>query len=450
MRLRTESLLAILPLFLLVGAAGAGATWLLKSRDWRQGVEEQARGMAAGIAEFIADDQWIETGIEAEERLHLAEARLARWHLINRIRIWNADQQVIHQWSKELDVTGSSDGYWLSPQLATDANAHAVGKLVPEGKDSTLAHGGAIVWNHDREVVGWVECEIDAAGWDVAYAEELKGIFKLVGGIVILGTLMALFFNRLMLSDIQKLIRSAREVGGGKYVKPTGLKVSELQDLSASFSVVDSLTHENRMKFRRSLIENEIFRTNTVLVDGFRAEVLPDIDLHIRGRRVISRLYDQSKGVRWHGGGESSDRGWLWQGAIVGNAGLNTAVQALAVSSDLESMLLRQNASAAEALKEVQSAYDLDHISIISWESAESSLEKWTGTVGSSEIVRELFEDDRFLTTDLISDLSATIDIVWSGSRKKPVDDAFRALEQFLGKTDAVISIIIGPSTAED
>ena len=77
-------------------------------------------------------------------------------------------------------------------------------------------------------------------------------------------------------------------------------------------------------------------------------------------------------------------------------------------------------------------------------------MEKWTGTVGSSEIVRELFEDDRFLTTDLISDLSATIDIVWSGSRKKPVDDAFRALEQFLGKTDAVISIIIGPSTAED
>ncbi|MDA8527286.1 hypothetical protein N9K67_00655 [Opitutaceae bacterium] len=458
MRLRTQSLLAILPLFLLIGVTGAGAAWLLKSRDWRQGVEEQARGVAAGLAEFVGREHWIEAEPVAQARLHLAEERLARWEFVKRIRVRNVSGQLIHQWSDDADQMGefpADPEYWVPVGDANDNNAHAVGRFVADTDGGAVAWGGAMVWDEAGDPIGWVECELDASGWEAAHTAELRGMFYLIGGIIILGTLMAWLFNQLVVGDIRKLIQSARGVGEGEFVKPDGLKVSELQDLSEAFSVVDSLTHENRMKFRRSLIENEIFRTNTVLVDTFKESMLPDFDRVLMGRRVISRLFDQANGVRWHGGGQTSARGWMWYGAVRGAEGIETAVRALAVGSELEMMLLNQNVDPEETLKELLPLYDLTHITILSWTSARSEIERWTATSGEAtsgdvEPNRETLRADRFLAHDLGGDMAATIEVVWDGSRDKSADDALGELQQFLGATNAVITVIVPDSGKDD
>ncbi len=44
MKLRTQALWGVVPLFLMIGLAGVAAKMLLKSHDWRLGAEEQARG----------------------------------------------------------------------------------------------------------------------------------------------------------------------------------------------------------------------------------------------------------------------------------------------------------------------------------------------------------------------------------------------------------------------
>ena len=447
MRLRTQSLLVILPLFLLIGAAGAGATWLLESRNWRLGAEEQARGMAAGLAEFLAGQHWITTGAGAESRLRLAETRLARWEIVRGIRIRNAKGQVIHQWSTEpieSNDRATKVDYWVPVAAANEENSYAVGKFVPGSEGNSVARGGAVVWNDsDGEIIGWVECELDASDWEETHASEIRDFMFMAGGIAILGILMALLFNQLVLGDIRKLIQSTREVGGGKYVKPAGLKVSEFQDLSEAFSVVDSLTHENRMKFRRSLIENEIFRTNTVLIDAFKESVLPNFDQVLKGRRVVSRLFDQANGVRWHGGGETSDRGWLWYGAVRGEEGIETAVRALAVSSELESLLLQDGIDPKEAVEELMPVYDIEHVAIVAWSSGDSAIEKWSVTSEEEGISLLTLREERFLSHDLDGDMATTIEVVWQGSRNKSVEHALGELEQFLGKTNAVISVIV-------
>ncbi len=126
-----------------------------------------------------------------------------------------------------------------------------------------------------------------------------------------------------------------------------------------------------------------------------------------------------------------------------GEEGIETAVRALAVSSELESLLLQDGIDPKEAVEELMPVYDIEHVAIVAWSSGDSAIEKWSVTSEEEGISLLTLREERFLSHDLDGDMATTIEVVWQGSRNKSVEHALGELEQFLGKTNAVISVIV-------
>lgn len=452
MKLRTQALWGVVPLFLMIGLAGVAASMLLKSHDWRLGAEEQARGMAVSLAEYLAGDQWPARSPAAEQRLREAETKLARWDFLREIRVWDAEGNLIHQWSVSRSPTEATTAAtpWLRAEEANADNAFSISRLrLSLAEEDAVVHGGAVVWGEEASRLGWIECELDAPGWleAIGWRDERNnqraGVLEVMVVITLLGVLIALLFARLVRGDIQRLIRAAEKVGGGDYQPPPGMRVMELQDLSETFAVVDSLTNENRRKFQRSLIENEIFRTSEVLVEEFQAAAMPDIDQVVAGKRVVSRLFDKVEGSRWHGLGGDEQRGWLWLGSLAGPDGVERAAQALAVTTEFESLLLRQAVPAAAALLELGPLYQLKQAQVVTWAKDASEWEVWNWSAGSPDATRQVIPGGkRYLAHDLRGELATTIDLVWAGSASREFDVALAELEQVLGNTNAVVAAL--------
>ena len=178
----------------------------------------------------------------------------------------------------------------------------------------------------------------------------------------------------------------------------------------------------------------------------FQSEVMPPINTQIAGRRVVSRLFDKGDGSRWHGTGADGDnqQGWLWYGAVEGAPTIDTALRALNVASELESLLLRQNVSPGEALSELAPLYDLAAGWIVKWQVGVPSLEIWHWSADTCLTSRQdLPVNQRFLGHDLSGDLAATFNVVWNGSQTISVDEALAKLERFLGNTNAVVAAVV-------
>ncbi|MFX3681353.1 MAG: hypothetical protein ACN6I3_00360 [bacterium] len=445
-KLREQSLLAVVPLFLMIGLTGAGASLLLKSYEWRKGMEEQARGMAVALAEYMGTEHWSELRVGATDSVVASEVRMDRWGFLRGIRIWDNDGALVHHWPRLESVETLPTP--LVPQISVSRahadNAFAVGQLERESSDYAMIRGGAVVWAQNGDRLGWLECELEALGWAMVRDRQYRGILQLVGGILLLGVVLALLFSRLVKSDIGLLLSSAEKVGAGDYQSPSGLHVKELADLSETFAVVDSLTEENRRKFQRSLIENEIFRTSDVLVDEFQNAVMPNIDQVIAGRRVVSRLLDRMDGSRWHGVGERSNQGWYWYGAVAGTSGIEKANQALAVSSEFEAMLLRQNLPADQVLAELGPLYGLSAGWVVNWDGPGSALRVWHWSTNVAvPVVSERTSSHPNLMHDLRGDLASTLDLVWAGSSSEEPAVALADVVRFLGDANAVVGVIL-------
>lgn len=451
MKFQTQALLGVVPLFLMIGLAGAAASLLLKSFDWRKGPEEQARGMAVSIAEYLAGDGWPTKHPAAQLRLLEAEEDLERWEFLKGIWIWDAEGKMIHQWPIPQAEAMSADGPrpTLDFKQATAANAFSIGRLGSNSHPNGVVRGGAVVWAEGGSRLGWVECELEAVGWleAIGWLDEWNnqkiGVLELMVIILILGVLIALLFSRLVMGDIKRLISSAERVGGGDYLPPPGMHVMELQDLSETFSVVDSLTDENRRKFQRSLIENEMFRTSDVLVEEFQSLAMPDLDRVVAGKRVVSRLFDKVEGSRWHGLGGDDQQGWLWFGSMAGPNGIEKAAQALAVASEFESLLIEHATPIETALLELGPLYQLQQAQIVTWTAKAKDFEVWTWSQDSAQASRRLVPaGKRYLGCDLGGEIATTIDLVWDGSAARDMDTALAELVQFLGNTNAVVAAI--------
>ena len=434
----------------MIGLTGAGASLLLKSHEWRKGMEEQARGMAVALAEYMGTEHWSSLPVGAIDPLAAPEKRMDRWGFLRGIRIWDNDGALVHRWPRAESVEALSTQ--LTPQLSVDRatadNAYAVGQLEGGSDDHAVIRGGAVVWAQNGDRLGWLECELEAVGWAMERDRQYRGILELVGGILLLGVGLALLFNRLVQSDIGLLLSSAEKVGAGDYQSPSGLHVKELADLSETFAVVDSLTEENRRKFQRSLIENEIFRTSDVLVDEFQNAVMPSIDQVVAGRRVVSRLLDRMDGSRWHGVGERANQGWYWYGAVAGTSGIEKANQALAVSSEFEAMLLRQNVPADQVLAELGPLYGLSAGWVVNWDGAGSTLQVWHWTTNAAApTVSERTSPHPNLMHDLSGDLASTLDLVWAGSSSEELDVALADVVRFLGDANAVVGVVLADAS---
>ncbi|WED65702.1 hypothetical protein PXH66_02430 [Synoicihabitans lomoniglobus] len=431
-----------MPLFLVVGIAGSGVSWLLESRELRHGAEAQARTMAVSLAEYLYGQSWPTQSAAAQERLERAEVRFEYWKFVRAIQLWDQSGRRVHRWVSP--AAGEvEDARWMQAEVATGTEESAVGELIRKSADSAVARGGALVWSADGQLQGWVECELDANDWLTESRHQEVGNLRRVVGIVILGVILAWLVSRLLAGDVRRLISSARAVGEGKYVAPDDLRVREFAELSESFGVLDGLTHEYRLKFRRAMIENEVFRTSGVLAQAFRAEVMPSIDQHIAGRRVMSRLFDASECSRWHGAGGDDQTGWLWFGRVEGLVGSEVARLAFTVKSELETLLIRQKVDPVEALQELAGYYQITRAIVVTWTSASTDLEIFDYNRETDVVARRrLTSPVRFVGHDLVADEGATIDVVVASAADAGVEQIYDHIVRFLGDTDAVVTIV--------
>ncbi len=155
MKLREQSLLAVVPLFLMIGLTGAGASLLLKSYEWRKGME----------AEYMGTEHWSSLPVGAIDPLAAPEKRMDRWGFLRGIQIWNNDGELIHRWPRPESVEALNTK--LAPQVAVDRatadNAYGVGQLEQGPSEGAVIRGGAgwnVNWRRSvgpRSAIGSIE-----------------------------------------------------------------------------------------------------------------------------------------------------------------------------------------------------------------------------------------------------------------------------------------------------
>lgn len=447
MKLRSQTLWAVVPLFVVLGAAGAGVSWWLKFEDLRRGLELKGEAVAVSLAEYAAGDAMPRGGSEAEQTFLAGVQRLARWEALVRLRIWNAEGAVVSQWPVA-DAADSIDlprERWTDPASVRDRPRQVLSRLdFPAGGDP-LIHATAAILNGQGQIIGWVETELEAEEWMPQALAIRRSVLLLFGTTVAVGLLLSLLISQVMAQDLRRLISVASDVGGGRYVSPEGLRLREIDDLGETFGVLDGLTHEYRQKFQRAMTENEIFRTSADLAQVYREQVMPGFDRVLVGRRVISKLNDQGTHVRWHGTMEVDGRAWYWQGAVKTGLGLEAAQRATAAADELRSLLGPHGLSLTAALSELTTLYALATAQVVSWTATGDTLEicSWNPETGLVEQQTRSHERP-CLIHDLDEEMTATIEALSTGTTTgEGAKDLHDTMLRLLADTPAAIALIV-------
>jgi hypothetical protein len=87
--------------------------------------------------------------------------------------------------------------------------------------------------------------------------------------------------------------------------------------------------------------------------------------------------------------------------------------------------------------------YHLHRAFVVIWTAEGEDRELWTWSKDLPMAAQQATNsDERFLGCDLEGEMAVAINLVWQGSRSRDLDTALEELNQFLGKTNAVVTAV--------
>lgn len=271
MRIRTQFLIFLLPVFILAGGLIGALKWIADTQMLEWGGEKQISTMAVSIANIL------DTQYNPDERGF--ENRIAASDLdgvLNRIDALGASVELAVFDSEQKDVIFRSSDFDLS------AYRRVAEKKVPErleilnftaGTGSpdylkalcTLKGGRFVIFV--RTDGSWIQSE--ASG---SLREAAVGLIV----SVVTGVFISLGLSFLITRSIRRMRATALAAVNGNYnasVKP-GL-ITEFSDLSNTFRTMTSLMNDILQRIRRTLIEQEQFRNSATMLEAFHSDVFP-------------------------------------------------------------------------------------------------------------------------------------------------------------------------------
>lgn len=437
MKLRNRTLVAAVPLFLLLGIVGNAIAWLVKAGEVRLAAERAAVSVAVALAEQASAHEAVatETGRAAMQR---GAERLARWDLIEQIRLF--------------DEAGDEVWRWRAPDAPDLVDAPLVLPAGVRQRGERLVHVRAkhpVVRAVAATSGGRVEVAWRLPGLNEEIAR-MRGRFLIEASLAVavgVGLLWAL--GQMLTRDVRRLAGVMSQVGGGTYRGPAHLRVAELDDLSRTLGVLDAITHEARQKFERTQASLGTFRTDEDLGKAFRRSWLTPIDATLAGRRVAMRLLsDQAVGhafgvaERFAGNGEQGAAGLAWMLRRRETPGLETAREASAAGAELAAALRDDAKDIAAVMKRVAGWFELEAVVVATWSAevgAPVGVYRWTPGEGARF---ETVAEERVFCSDMSGAAVEAGATLVKTAEAEALETILMALTHLLGGTGGAVALI--------
>jgi HAMP domain-containing protein len=301
MRIRTQNLIVILPLFLGMAAAVGGMTYVAARKEMLWGLDEEASSLSVAMAEFVVGDSLL-AGTAAAGPGHRFET-LA--HGFQRIldrgqakHIFAVDVAGKPLWS----VDAGNDRTTFVPPTSLLAPTPEQRKLLASGTDAvtsgviTLPSGASVMiaFSPIRASNGAIPAIIGVVIDASRLGELSRGLLVTLAQLsvlaLVIGTIAALFISALLTRNVRALSKAALEVAGGEYDREIQIgTIQELSDLSNTFNTMSSVLKDLIERTQRTLIEGEQFRTPLDLARSYRQDSWADLEASYDGVYVASR-----------------------------------------------------------------------------------------------------------------------------------------------------------------
>lgn len=300
MRIRTQNLIAILPLFLGMAAVAGGMTYVGARRQMVWGLQEEASSLSVSMAEFVGGDELLASGPSPTQRFATLDRSFRRVLAHGQTKyVFATDPDGRPIWSAA--ANDSIRAAFLPPAaLAAPDSAQraefAAGASAVTSPVTELASGASAmvslspIETSDGRIAGFLGVVIDASRLATLSGALLIGLAQLTVLALVIGTLAALFISFLLTRNVRALSKAALEVAGGEYDREIQIgTIQELSDLSNTFNTMSSVLKDLIERTQRTLIEGEQFRTPLDLARSYRQDGWNDLEQAFDSVKIASR-----------------------------------------------------------------------------------------------------------------------------------------------------------------
>jgi HAMP domain-containing protein len=420
MKIRTQNLLTIVPLFLFLATVSCILLYNAERRELLWGLQEEASSLVTAAAEFIDANEFQNFVTQGTRSPYYAQLRVP----LDRILKYDQAKRIF-----ALTPDGSKVAFDLhAPYNATATEASdELGNNIAEFRDKepaplpnpltaypqlekTLqkgtdfvsqiesaaqkplpkpAHLTAFAPIRDRSgrVAGILGVETDATSFTLALSQVANRIVYIVGIVFLLGVLAALYISRLVTREVRDLQEAAMEVKEGNLERQIQSgSIQEVADLGNTFNTMSDVLKDTLLKTRRSLAEGEQFRTDDDLAQAYIELFWLPLQMTLGNVRVVAQQIGKLPVGNFYGAFEARGQNYALVGQVKETEALDTAITASAAFS-----LIRQELQKREpesVFETVKTLFDFERVECYCWDPAAATVEKGSLS-GSGALLRE-------------------------------------------------------------
>lgn len=401
MKIVTQNLLAIVPLFLFVAIVGGGLMFTAERTELRWGLEEEANSLAVALAEFVgADRATALLAVSGDEVPALTELeapllRVLRWKQARRVALYSADgtRSAFSAMLSEpaegeegdptLAVSRQADGWPARPfetyaglGAEMDADRFFVGPIEPASAGGEVMRGWAPILDGQGKRVGLLAVEIDASPFSAGMRRVTLRIVLVTLVLLVIGVGVAIALSRRAAGEIRALSRAASDVEAGNLDRELGSgRIQEVADLTNTFGTMREVLKDVLAKTRRALVEGDRIRTSVDLSREFVRSFEPQLDLPAAGCVVAARHLGSRPSGSFYGAIERHKTLLAFVGMVREGEGLEAVLAASTARSLARDLLGRL--SVPEALAELVRLAPVRSVECLEVREGTSTAKRW-------------------------------------------------------------------------
>lgn len=346
MTIRTQNLLVIPPIFLILGLTVGFLADRAAREEILWGLEEEAVALAVTVAEMVGGttlDRLAEGSETAVERVDGGLSRMSRHGQIESVVLYShlRDGPVL-AWHRDTTAAAMEEAFWDEP--VRGVREHAVlGSVGPWGPYAEALVAAAPIYaaGGGADLRGAATVVIDATRLSTLTGRLRRNFILLVGLITGLGVAAALFLSARIGHQVTELRRVGATVAAGEYRAPVQVSgVKEVQDLSNTLGTMASILADVFSRGRRALLVGDPFLLAQGVASAYRDERQSDVGPPEGFDVGFSAIGDPAPGSL-HGWADAGRWVVFWAGRVGEGEALDRSIQAAAVNRALQHGLQR-------------------------------------------------------------------------------------------------------------
>jgi HAMP domain-containing protein len=368
-KIATQNLLLIVPIFLLLAIITSVLVFFSEQREVRWGIESEAEGLALTIAEFtdlpsLASSMPGDGAADDSAKVPKPLERVLAFGQARRIDI------AAFQGTRLQPVVGAGEGSAVTPVIDDETRGRlAQGQIVTQDvarAEWLVAHAPV------RDAAGALRGVVSVATSLAPVAAHRTAVLRRTAAILLalllVGGLVSLVISTLITSEIAHLTQTASAFAAGDYdaaLAPGAIE--EVAVVGATFGIMGSVLKDATVRSTRQMLQFDRFNTEGTLAK-FHAErfSMPVAAEHAGVRVAIDRLGPAVHGDFWFVEGDAR-RARACLGRVDGPASFDLALAGSAVNTLLQE-LFAHGKDAAAALGDAASLFPIHCCVLVEWQ----------------------------------------------------------------------------------